>query len=141
MNLASPSSSVFTDADAGNTPNDFNGLVLPTRKNSVKGLGMDEIDQLLKSDDDLILSHHGDEDGDIDLLGSDDADLLVSLTAPIEEIDFNHEQMSHVAAWRRRNSIAEAAAEHMRVTKNGLFSETALADLEEIIGGSTELPS
>lgn len=139
--LASPGSSIMTDTT--NTPHNHHldlDLALPPRKNSVKGLGMEDIDELLKSDEELMLTHHGDLDGDIDLLGSEDADLLVSLAAPIDELDFDDKQMSNIAAWRRRNSIAEAAAENMRVTKNGLFSETALADLEEIIGGSAELP-
>lgn len=136
VNMASPDSSLFNDGD--NSVNDLNGLALP-RKNSIKGLGMDDIDELLKSGDEL-LEPHG-KSVDIDLLGDEDTNLLVSLAAPIDDVDFDTEPVSNIALWRRRHSMVEAAAENLRVTKNGLFSETALADLEDIIGGAAPLPN
>lgn len=40
---------------------------------------------------------------------------------------------------RRRASIVEAVSEGLRPTKSGLFSEDALADVEEILGEDTDL--
>lgn len=39
---------------------------------------------------------------------------------------------------RRRSSIAEAVSEGYRPTKSGLFSESALADIEEVLGDDNE---
>ena len=51
------------------------------------------------------------------------------MTAPIQLDD-----VGGAPSWRRRQSMVEAAAENLRFTKSGLFSESALADIEEIIG-------
>lgn len=104
--------------------------VTRSRKGSVKSVGLEEIHEILGKDHSDLLDGDGadcallDEGNDIELA---DADILASLTAPI--------QLDGIApSWRRRQSMVEAAAENLRFTKNGLFSESALADIEDIIG-------
>lgn len=107
-------------------------LVLP-RKNSVKGMDLDDINNLLNRSDTGLVANIGTEDA-IKFIGDNDADILASLTAPIDLENDTQQHLTNTAAWRRRQSIAEAAAENLRFTKSGLFSESALADLEQIIG-------
>ena len=60
-----------------------------------------------------------------------DANIIASLTAPVDFDDYDNGSTS---LWKqRRQSMAEAAAENLRFTKNGLFSESALADIEGIL--------
>lgn len=69
------------------------------------------------------------------VIGNDDVDdvnLLASLTAPVS-LDDSQNSQSMAALKRRRQSMAEANAERLRFTKAGLFSESALLDLEEIM--------
>ncbi|QLQ81947.1 hypothetical protein HG537_0G02010 [Torulaspora globosa] len=108
-------------------------LALPrSKKSSVKSVGLEEIHEILGKDNSDLLDGGDpncaliDEDHDIDLA---DADILASLTAPIQL-----DNIGGAPSWRRRQSMAEAAAENLRFTKNGLFSESALADIEDIIG-------
>ncbi|QLL34830.1 hypothetical protein HG536_0H02050 [Torulaspora globosa] len=103
-----------------------------SRKSSVKSVGLEEIHEILGKDNSDLLDG-GDPDcalidgeHEIDLA---DADILASLTAPIQL-----DSIGGAPSWRRRQSMAEAAAENLRFTKNGLFSESALADIEDIIG-------
>ncbi|CCE62364.1 hypothetical protein TPHA_0C02090 [Tetrapisispora phaffii CBS 4417] len=120
-----------------------------SRKNSMKNDALYEIHSLLKHEDnDLLDNTHDDDDyddnifdltqinGDIDTTSLDvkDVDILTSLTAPVElgNLDGNSASL-----WRRRKSIVEAAEENLRFTKNGLFSETALADIEDILEDGT----
>lgn len=103
-----------------------------SRKGSVKSVGLEEIHEILGKDNSDLLDGGDpncaliDEENDIDLA---DADILASLTAPIQL-----DNIGGAPSWRRRQSMVEAAAENLRFTKNGLFSETALADIEDIIG-------
>ncbi|CCC69266.1 hypothetical protein NCAS_0C02760 [Naumovozyma castellii] len=124
------------------TPESVGGTMTPSlsRKNSVKSVGLDEIHEILgKDDNDLLdtgdndLLYDGANIDDTAVIGDADADILASLTAPVQFNDFDN----GAPAWRRRQSIAEAAAENLRFTKNGLFSETALADIEGIIGNGS----
>ncbi|CCH62351.1 hypothetical protein TBLA_0H00600 [Henningerozyma blattae CBS 6284] len=145
-----------------------NNLGLSTaRKESIKGMGIEDIHKLLgENNGDTLLDLDTDNDNDHSNLGgvvafngesinsgnlesimmtnnnqngssdaeimlSTDADILASLTAPVRLEDFDEENGS---MWRRRHSIVEAAGENMRFTKNGVFSENALADLEGILG-------
>lgn len=108
-----------------------------SRKDSIKSVGIDEIHQILSKSDDNLLDDHNivldypdvmdDHEGVI--INDADADILASLTAPVDFGDFNNKSL-----WKqRRQSMAEAVAENMRFTKNGLFSESAIADIENII--------
>lgn len=107
------------------------------RKNSVKSVGIDEIHEILGKDHSNLLEGHHDPleyTGNIhdhtSAINGSDADILASLTAPVDFDDFS----SKPSLWKqRRQSIVEAAAENLRFTKNGLFSESALADIEGII--------
>lgn len=113
-------------------------------KDSMKSVGLEEINKILGNDDSAILdiNDHNildDEDIDMDIedsaiIDDNDVDILTSLTAPVHLDDFG---TSGASLWRRRQSMVEAAEENMRFTKNGLFSETALADLEGIIEDGT----
>lgn len=109
-----------------------------SRKNSLKSVGIDEIHEILGKDDSNLLTDNAiplDYGKDLDhndiLIPSTDANILASLTAPVDFDDFNNNSSS---VWKqRRQSMAEAAAENLRFTKNGLFSESALADIEGIL--------
>ncbi|CCK67941.1 Ifh1p KNAG_0A02520 [Huiozyma naganishii CBS 8797] len=114
------------------------------KRDSVQGVGIAEITELLNKDHSGLLTSHADTlsfgDGlmvpaDEDAIIDDaDADILASLTAPVDFDDLNSKSST---LWKqRRHSIVEAASENMRFTKNGLFSESALADIEGIIGAS-----
>ncbi|SSD60220.1 uncharacterized protein SCODWIG_01981 [Saccharomycodes ludwigii] len=88
-----------------------------------------------------IIGGNKDSIGGIDKTGGNgeedngnDEDLLTSLTAPVSLDDNNIHSLS--ALKRRRQSMVEANSENLRFTKAGLFSESALADLEDIIMGS-----
>lgn len=113
-----------------------------TRKNSTKSVGLDEIHEILGKDGDDLLSV--DNINDYDTQGNHaiedtDADILASLTAPVQfDNTLDHENSNSM--WRRRQSMVEAAAENLRFTKNGLFSESALADIEGIMGNDTNQP-
>ncbi|AGO14036.1 AaceriAGR179Wp [[Ashbya] aceris (nom. inval.)] len=109
---------------------DQTALALPShdRRNSTKPMDLESINNLLARDSDDLVA--GNDDSLTICAG--DADMLASLTAPITYDENDHPGSG--AALRRRQSIAEAAAGNLRFTKNGLFSESALADLDEIIG-------
>ncbi|CCF59586.1 hypothetical protein KAFR_0H01760 [Kazachstania africana CBS 2517] len=112
------------------------------RKDSLKSVGIDEIHEILGKDDSSLLDNHHsqlmlhndlahDKHQDENAIAGADADILASLTAPVDFDDFENTSSS---LWKqRRHSMAEAAAENLRFTKNGLFSEAALANLESII--------
>ncbi|SCU95752.1 LANO_0E11276g1_1 [Lachancea nothofagi CBS 11611] len=102
-------------------------------KNSIESMDLDDINNLLSHADSDLVAHEG---HDMDIIGTEDADILATLTAPVNVDTIDHKNMTTGAAWRRRQSVVEAAAENLRFTKSGLFSESALADLEQIIGGS-----
>lgn len=102
------------------------------RRDSEKSVGLNEIHEILGKDSSDLL---GGDFGDFEQFNEDDAVILTSLTAPIQLDDFGTD--SHNSNWKRRQSFAEAAAENLRFTKNGLFSEAALADIEGIIGNSS----
>lgn len=107
-----------------------------TRKNSTKSVGLDEIHEILGKDENDLLSV-GDINGydaqEGHVIEDTDADILASLTAPVQfDNTLSHENSNSM--WRRRQSMVEAAAENLRFTKNGLFSESALADIEGIMG-------
>ncbi|SCU81300.1 LAMI_0B05600g1_1 [Lachancea mirantina] len=112
------------------------GIVLP-RKGSIKGLDLNDINNILASGDTDWLP----QDSSVEFLAHGDADILASLAAPVSVGSGGDgggtKQLTGGAVWRRRQSIFEAAAENLRFTKGGLFSETALADLEHIIGSSS----
>ncbi|KAG0660806.1 hypothetical protein C6P45_001470 [Maudiozyma exigua] len=124
----------------------MNALQLPdhqfesgtSRKNSLKSVGIDEIHEILGKDDSNLLTDNNlplDYGKDLDhtdiLIPTTDANIIASLTAPVDFDDFNSNSSS---LWKqRRQSMAEAAAENLRFTKNGLFSESALADIEGIL--------
>ncbi|CAI4046448.1 Ifh1p SKDI_12G2560 [Saccharomyces kudriavzevii IFO 1802] len=107
-----------------------------TRKNSTKSVGLDEIHEILGKDGNDLLSvdnindYNAQENHAVD---GTDADLLASLTAPVQFNNTLNRENSN-SMWRRRQSMVEAAAENLRFTKNGLFSESALADIEGIMG-------
>ncbi|SCU93713.1 LAFA_0F17832g1_1 [Lachancea sp. 'fantastica'] len=101
--------------------------------NSMDAMDLDDINNLLANTESDLVPHPG-QDGD--RLDAADADILATLTAPVDVHPTDEDQITTGAAWRRRQSVVEAAAENLRFTKSGLFSESALADLEEIIGGS-----
>ncbi|CEP62005.1 Ifh1p LALA0_S04e05556g [Lachancea lanzarotensis] len=100
---------------------------------SMDAMDLDDIHNLLANTENDLVPHAG-QDGD--RLDATDADILATLTAPVDVHSVDENQITTGAAWRRRQSVVEAAAENLRFTKSGLFSESALADLEEIIGGS-----
>lgn len=122
-----------------------------SRKNSVKSLGLEEINKLLLQENKDISNNEiaiifGDDDGNDDfkdgnlddsnvgIINEADSSILASLTAPLDFDDFSKTTTSH---WKqRRQSLVEATAENLRYTKNGLFSEAAMADLESIFNGS-----
>ncbi|QLG73968.1 hypothetical protein HG535_0F04800 [Zygotorulaspora mrakii] len=99
------------------------------RKNSAKSVGLEEINEILGKDNSDLSCVYDIPATGADLIGISDADIVTSLTAPIQLTDFESG-----SSWRRRQSMVEAAAENLRFTKNGLFSESALADIEGIIG-------
>ena len=108
-----------------------------SRKDSIKSVGIDEIHQILSKNDDNLLDDHNIilnypsiiDNHENTIINDADADILASLTAPVDFGDFNNKSL-----WKqRRKSMVEAAAENMRFTKNGLFSESAIADIESII--------
>ncbi|CAD6637369.1 BJ4_G0031300.mRNA.1.CDS.1 [Saccharomyces cerevisiae] len=107
-----------------------------TRKNSTKSVGLDEIHEILgKDENDLlpvgVINGYDAQEGHV--IEDTDADILASLTAPVQfDNTLSHENSNSM--WRRRQSMVEAAAENLRFTKNGLFSESALADIEGIMG-------
>ncbi|AJV48544.1 protein ifh1 [Saccharomyces cerevisiae] len=107
-----------------------------TRKNSTKSVGLDEIHEILgKDENDLLpvgdINGYDAQEGHV--IEDTDADILASLTAPVQfDNTLSHENSNSM--WRRRQSMVEAAAENLRFTKNGLFSESALADIEGIMG-------
>ncbi|AMD22967.1 HHR198Cp [Eremothecium sinecaudum] len=104
-----------------------------TPKSPGKPTDMDEINQLLVDDDGILTAaSHGSE---LYITDSNDIDMLASLTAPISCAESN-DPTNSITAMRRRHSLAEAAAGNLRFTKSGLFSESALADLDEMIGNS-----
>ncbi|SCU87132.1 LAME_0D08900g1_1 [Lachancea meyersii CBS 8951] len=105
-----------------------------TSNKSIDAMGLDDINNLLANTDNDLIPHAG-QDGD--RLDAEDADILATLTAPVDVDATDDGHITTGAAWRRRQSVVEAAAENLRFTKSGLFSESALADLEEIIGGSS----
>jgi len=110
----------------------------PSRKNSVKSVGIDEIHEILGKDDSNLLDDTHDPLGYVNgldhtdiLMPDSDANIIASLTAPVDFDDYDNGSTS---LWKqRRQSMAEAAAENLRFTKNGLFSESALADIEGIL--------
>lgn len=110
-----------------------NDLILDDTKNTAEGMDLDDINKLLNRTDSELVAHDG---NDIDLIGTEDADILATLTAPVDVDPVNDKYMTTGAVWRRRQSVVEAAAKNLRFTKSGLFSESALADLEQIIGNS-----
>lgn len=113
-----------------NDDDDSGSLILPT-KSKHDGTNLNHINHFSdKSHDELVVSSTHDSDL-VD--GATDAEILASLTAPIDLTRFD-DSISSKAAWRRRHSMTEAAAENLRVTKSGLFSELALADIDDIIG-------
>lgn len=125
LTLGTPDLSQQTDSGSADPPP-------RSRKGSVKSVGLEEIHEILGKDNSDLLDGADpncalvDGEHDIDLA---DADILASLTAPIQL-----DNIGGAPSWRRRQSMAEAAAENLRFTKNGLFSESALADIEDIIG-------
>lgn len=104
-----------------------------SRKSSLKSVGLEEIHEILGKDNSDL--YDGGEplyelpEGSDHAIDLADADILSSLTAPIQLSD-----IGGAPSWRRRQSMVEAAAENLRFTKSGLFSESALADIEDIIG-------
>lgn len=102
-------------------------------KTSIEGMDLDDINNLLSRADSDLIAHDG---NGLDLIGNEDADILATLTAPVDVDSIGDEHLTTGAVWRRRQSVVEAAAKNLRFTKSGLFSESALADLEQIIGGS-----
>lgn len=127
-----PASNTLLSPSSQHEPENPAALVLP-RKDSIKGFDLDAINNLLNRGDTDLIPHV--ENG-IDLLENEDADILASLTAPVNIDTLDGKSMTTGAVWRRRQSIVEAAAENLRFTKSGLFSESALADLDQIIGTS-----
>lgn len=106
-----------------------------SRKNSVKSVGLAEIHEILGNDNSDLLDNNlsifdPQTDGEA-AIEVTDAEILTSLTAPIEIGSLNRRP-----SWRRRQSMVEAAAENLRFTKNGLFSESALADIEGFINNN-----
>ncbi|CDH09909.1 related to Protein IFH1 [Zygosaccharomyces bailii ISA1307] len=106
-----------------------------SRKNSVKSVGLAEIHEILGNDNSDLLENNlsifdTQADGET-AIEVTDAEILASLTAPIELGSLNRRP-----SWRRRQSMVEAAAENLRFTKNGLFSESALADIEGFINNN-----
>lgn len=109
-----------------------------SRKNSVKSVGINEIHEILGKDDSILLDENqaplnymNNLDQSNDPLQHSDANILASLTAPVEFDDYGNGSST---LWKqRRQSMVEAAAENLRFTKNGLFSESALADIEGIL--------
>lgn len=109
-----------------------------SRKNSVTSVGIDEIYEILgKNDSNLIddshdpLAYTNKLDHTGDLMDDSDANIIASLTAPLEFDDYGNGSST---LWKqRRQSMVEAAGENLRFTKNGLFSESALADIEGIL--------
>lgn len=103
------------------------------RKGSVRSVGLEEIHEILGKDNSDLCDVSGPPyalpEGDEQAIDLADADILSSLTAPIQLDD-----AGGAPSWRRRQSMVEAAAENLRFTKSGLFSESALADIEDIIG-------
>ncbi|CAL9738240.1 protein Ifh1p [Monosporozyma servazzii] len=145
-NISEPTPTALEDFNIVDTPDiTLSDGNLDSRKNSIKSVGIDEIHQILSKDDSNLLDNHnvildypdvidGDDNAIID---GTDADILASLTAPVNFEDFNNKTL-----WKqRRHSMVEAAAENMRFTKSGLFSESALADIEGIIGANGNAPS
>lgn len=119
------------------TPNtEIKSHISPERKNSLKSVGLEEINEILRKDNSDLLDGPGRtynfDDGGDDIMAISDADILTSLTAPIQLNDFEG-----ATSWRRRQSMVEAAAENLRFTKSGLFSESALADIEGIMGNGS----
>ncbi|SMN22795.1 similar to Saccharomyces cerevisiae YDR223W CRF1 Transcriptional corepressor involved in repression of ribosomal protein (RP) gene transcription via the TOR signaling pathway [Maudiozyma saulgeensis] len=110
----------------------------PSRKNSLKSVGIDEIHEILGKDDSNLLDDTHEPLGYVNdlnhtdiLMPDSDANIIASLTAPVDFDDYGNGSTS---LWKqRRQSMAEAAAENLRFTKNGLFSESALADIEGIL--------
>ncbi|GAV51853.1 hypothetical protein ZYGR_0AF03240 [Zygosaccharomyces rouxii] len=107
-----------------------------SRKNSVKSVGLAEIHEILGNDNSDLLENNvelfeANAEEDAAAMEVTDADILASLTAPVDLND-----MGRRPFWRRRQSIVEAAAENLRFTKNGLFSESALADIEGFFNNS-----
>ena len=126
--------------DASLLPHDADLTVgTNTRKNSTKSVGLDEIHEILGKDENDLLPVGDINDYDTQenhAIEDTDADILASLTAPVQfDNTLNHENSNSM--WRRRQSMVEAAAENLRFTKNGLFSESALADIEGIMGNDT----
>ena len=123
--------------DSLNLPLDEHTAMRP-RMNSVKSVGINEIHEILGKDDSILLDnsqgpldYSNELDQPNDLLQSSDANILASLTAPVDFDDYGN---GSTTLWKqRRQSMVEAAAENLRFTKNGLFSESALADIEGIL--------
>lgn len=108
-----------------------------SNRERLKSVGMDELNDILGKDNNSFLTEQDKEFNDANMekedlmmLQTTDADILASLTAPVSLDEFNSNSGS---LWRRRQSMVEAAEENMRFTKNGVFSENALADIESII--------
>lgn len=103
------------------------------KEDFVESVGLEEIHAILGKDNSDIMDGsvplYNLDEGDVVAIDGTDADILASLTAPIQLDEFHTGP-----SWRRRQSMVEAAAENLRFTKNGLFSESALADIEGIIG-------
>ncbi|KAH9198629.1 transcription factor CRF1-domain-containing protein [Zygosaccharomyces rouxii] len=107
-----------------------------SRKNSVKSVGLAEIHEILGNDNSDLLENNveffdAQAEEDAAAMEVTDADILASLTAPVDLNDVGRRPF-----WRRRQSMVEAAAENLRFTKNGLFSESALADIEGFFNNS-----
>lgn len=106
------------------------------RKDSVKSVGLAEIHEILGNDNSSFLENNVEffktnaEDAAASMEVTD-ADILTSLTAPV-----NLDEVNRRPSRRRRQSMVEAAAENLRFTKNGLFSESALADIEGFLNDS-----
>ncbi|GCE98270.1 hypothetical protein ZYGM_004096 [Zygosaccharomyces mellis] len=106
------------------------------RKDSVKSVGLAEIHEILGNDNSDLLENNveffeNNSQEDNGAMEITDGDILASLTAPVDLND-----MGRRPFWRRRQSMVEAAAENLRFTKNGLFSESALADIEGFFNNS-----
>ncbi|CCH45001.1 Midasin [Wickerhamomyces ciferrii] len=54
---------------------------------------------------------------------------------PVRVVNKQHKQRRKSSKLRRRQSMAEAAVEGLRVTKSGLFSEDTLTNVEEFLSG------
>lgn len=140
-NISEPTPTALDDFNIVDTPDiTLSDGNLDSRKNSIKSVGIDEIHQILSKDDSNLLDNHNVildypdviDGNDNAIIDGTDADILASLTAPVDFEDFNNKTL-----WKqRRHSMVEAAAENMRFTKSGLFSESALADIEGIIGAN-----